>query len=168
MVKVIPQDPAAATRDFPWIDYVGLWGQREASFYNGPTGPITKTQWNAPLSWVEEGRDRSYPVPAGGAFGTTATDFFCSAVGDRVGGVAACQREPRAGASRPDADGGVGDLGGEPDDLDAGESLAPDAAPNIEPELDRSVRADVRLAAVALSGHRSVDRYQPPSWRRSR
>lgn len=80
-VEVIPSDPEAASAEFPWIDFQGRWGQREEAFYNGPTGPNTKDSWTDPISYQEEkGRDQSYAVPAGGLFGTSATDFFCNAV----------------------------------------------------------------------------------------
>jgi hypothetical protein len=80
-VAVIPSDPAAARVAFPWTDFQGRWGQREQSFYNGPTGPNTKDSWTRPVSYQEEtGRDVSYAVPVGGLFGTGATDFFCNTV----------------------------------------------------------------------------------------
>ena len=80
-VRTIPSDPAQARTEFPWISYAGHWGQREQSFYNGPTGPSQKTKWSAPISWAEDhGRGRAYAVPAGGLFGTRATDFFCDGV----------------------------------------------------------------------------------------
>ena len=46
----------------------------------GRPGPNLKTQWTEPIDWSEGWRDRSYAVPAGGVFGTGATDFFCGAV----------------------------------------------------------------------------------------
>jgi hypothetical protein len=76
----IPSDPGAAQEAFPWIAFEGRWGERQKAFYNGPTGPNLKTQWTEPITWSEAWRDRSYAVPAGGAFGTDATDFFCGAV----------------------------------------------------------------------------------------
>lgn len=80
-VKVIPADAAQARDEFGWLGYAGRWGQREQSVYDGPTGPSQKTKWSAPISWSEEhGRDRAYAVPAGGLFGTEATDFFCTGV----------------------------------------------------------------------------------------
>ena len=80
-VGVIPSDPAAARAAYPWIAYQGRWGQREDAFYNGPTGPNTKDSWTQPISHQEQkGRDLSYAVPAGGVVGTSATDFFCTAV----------------------------------------------------------------------------------------
>jgi len=80
-LAVIPSDPAAARTEFPWIAFEGRWGQREESFYNGPTGPNTKESWTHPISYQEEnGRDLSYAVPVGGLLGTSATDFFCNTV----------------------------------------------------------------------------------------
>ena len=80
-VAVIPVDPAAAVTEFPWIAYQGRWGQREQSFYNGPTGPNTKDSWTHPITYqATKGRELSYAVPASGLLGTSATDFFCSAV----------------------------------------------------------------------------------------
>ena len=81
VVKLIPADTASAREGFPWIAYQGHWGQRERAFYNGPTGPVTKPSWTAPISWQQdEGRELSYVVPVGGLLGTAATDFFCSGV----------------------------------------------------------------------------------------
>ncbi len=80
-LAVIPHDQGAARAAFPWIAYEGRWGQREAAFYNGPTGPNTKTRWTSAITYQEqESRDVSYAVPAAGLFGTTATDLFCGAV----------------------------------------------------------------------------------------
>jgi hypothetical protein len=78
--RSIPSDPGAAVEAFPWIAFEGRWGERQQAFYNGPTGPNLKTQWTEPITWAEDWRDRSYAVPAGSAFGTDATDFFCGAV----------------------------------------------------------------------------------------
>ena len=80
-VALVPSDPAAVGGEFPWLDFTGRWGQRESSFYNGPTGPNTKDQWTAPLSWSDaEGAATSYAVPASGLFGTQATSAFCGVV----------------------------------------------------------------------------------------
>ena len=79
-VVTIPSDPAAAAQAFPWIEFEGRWGELQEAFFNGPTGPNLKRQWAEPISWSEGWRDRSYAVPTGGVFGTSATDFFCTAV----------------------------------------------------------------------------------------
>ena len=88
-VRTIPSDPAAAREAFPWIAFEGRWGELQEAFFNGPTGPNLKSQWTEPIRWSQGWRDRSYAVPAGGALGTSATDFFCSAV---AGGSEALRR----------------------------------------------------------------------------
>ena len=80
-VELVPSDPAAVGAAYPWLDFTGRWGQREASFYNGPTGPNTKDQWTHPFTWTEdEGVSTAYAVPVSGLFGTQATSSFCGIV----------------------------------------------------------------------------------------
>jgi hypothetical protein len=88
-VVTIPSDPAEAVEAYPWIDFEGRWGELQRAFFNGPTGPNLKTQWTEPVTWAENWRGQSYAVPAGGALGTGATDFFCDAI---AGGSKALQR----------------------------------------------------------------------------
>jgi hypothetical protein len=81
-VSVIPTDTDAYRRAYPWLGFEGHWGEKHEGFYNGPTGPTTKFQWAAPISWAnEKWRDKSFVVPAGTSFGSAATGFFCGAVG---------------------------------------------------------------------------------------
>jgi len=79
-VQTIPNDQAAARAAFPWIAFAGRWGELQRAFFNGPTGPNLKTQWETPITWSEGWRDRAVAVPGGGALGTGATDFFCGAI----------------------------------------------------------------------------------------
>ena len=79
-VRDDPERPAAAQTAFPWIAFEGRWGELQRAFFNGPTGPNLKTQWTEPIAWSEGWRDRGYAVPTGRRLGTSATDFFCSAV----------------------------------------------------------------------------------------
>ena len=39
IVRTIPSDPTAAADAFPWITFEGRWGELQAAFFNGPTGP---------------------------------------------------------------------------------------------------------------------------------
>jgi hypothetical protein len=80
VVKTIPRDPAAAKAAFPWIAFEGRWGELQAAFFNGPTGPNMKDQWTHPIEWSKGWRDQGYAVPAAGIFGTGATDLFCDGV----------------------------------------------------------------------------------------
>ncbi|HEY7398388.1 MAG TPA: hypothetical protein VH538_08805 [Gaiellaceae bacterium] len=79
-VRTIPAAPAAARAAYPWIAFLGRWGELRPAFFNGPTGPNLKLQWAEPFTWSQGWRERSYAIPAGGVIGTNATDFFCQAV----------------------------------------------------------------------------------------
>jgi len=96
VIQTIPSDPAAAAQAFPWITFEGRWGELQKAFFNGPTGPNLKTQWTEPIEWSDGWRDRSYAVPAGGLFGTQATDFFCVAVEQGSRGLVQLLRSPIA------------------------------------------------------------------------
>jgi hypothetical protein len=93
-VKTIPTDAAAARTVFPWIAFEGRWGELQPVFFNGPTGPNLKLQWTEPITWSESWRPRSYAVPTAGIFGTSATDFFCTAVETGSRGLIGLLRSP--------------------------------------------------------------------------
>ena len=94
VVKTIPGDPQAARQAFPWIAFEGRWGELQEAFFNGPRTPSLTDRWNVPIAWSEGWRARSYAVPTGGAFGTGATDFFCTAVARGSKGLVALLRDP--------------------------------------------------------------------------
>ena len=75
----IPTFPTTTGR-FKWLTYFGHWGQREKGFNNGPTGPLTKTQWLEPFSWMEKQRSTSPRVPGGSFAGPAVSGAFCGAV----------------------------------------------------------------------------------------
>jgi hypothetical protein len=93
-VKTIPGEVDAARAAFPWIAFEGRWGELQEAFFNGPTGPNLKRQWTAPIEWSDGWRDRSYAIPTGGLFGTSATDFFCTAVERGSKGLVQLLRDP--------------------------------------------------------------------------
>jgi hypothetical protein len=93
-VVTIPSAAETAREAFAWVAFEGRWGELQDAFFNGPTGPNAKTQWTKPVEWSEGWRDRSYGVPAGGVFGTGATDFFCSAVEAGSVGLISLLRNP--------------------------------------------------------------------------
>ena len=94
VVKTIPSDVTAAVAAYPWIDFEGRWGELQPAFFNGPTGPNMKDQWTHPIEWSRGWRDRGYAVPAGGIFGTGATDLFCSGVAKGSKGLVLLLRSP--------------------------------------------------------------------------
>jgi hypothetical protein len=65
---------------FQWLSYRGRWGEREKSYNNGPTGPVTKTVWREPFAWMEGQRSTSPRLPGGSVVGPTVTSAFCGAV----------------------------------------------------------------------------------------
>ncbi len=75
----IPTFPTTTGR-FKWLTYFGHWGEKEAGFNNGPTGPLTKTQWLEPFSWMEKQRTTSPRVPGGSFAGPAVSGAFCGAV----------------------------------------------------------------------------------------
>ena len=75
----IPTFPTTTGR-FKWLTYFGHWGQEEKGFNNGPTGPLTKTQWLEPFSWMEKQRTTSPRVPGGSFAGPAVSGAFCGAV----------------------------------------------------------------------------------------
>jgi hypothetical protein len=76
---LIPDEPTTTGR-FKWLTYDGHWGQLEKGFNNGPTGPLTKTQWDEPFTWMEAQRSTSPRLPGGSVVGPQVTRAFCGAV----------------------------------------------------------------------------------------
>ncbi|HEX6229670.1 MAG TPA: hypothetical protein VFZ41_09460 [Solirubrobacterales bacterium] len=77
----VPTHPDPDGR-FGWLTYEGRWGQLEKGFNNGPTGPVTKSRWFEPLTWMEDVRSTSPRLPAGSVLGPTVTNAFCGTVAD--------------------------------------------------------------------------------------
>jgi hypothetical protein len=65
---------------FEWLTYEGRWGEREAGFNNGPTGPQTKTVWREPFAWMADQRTTSPRLPGGSVLGPQVAGAFCGAV----------------------------------------------------------------------------------------
>ncbi|MGE0066239.1 MAG: hypothetical protein AB7T48_02700 [Solirubrobacterales bacterium] len=67
--------------EFAWLSYEGRWGEREKGYNNGPTGPVTKTVWREPFTWMEGQRSTSPRLPGGSIVGPQVTGAFCDVVG---------------------------------------------------------------------------------------
>jgi hypothetical protein len=65
---------------FAWLSYEGRWGEREKGYNNGPTGPVTKTVWREPFTWMEGQRTTSPRLPGGSIVGPQVTGAFCGVV----------------------------------------------------------------------------------------
>jgi hypothetical protein len=77
----VPTHPTTTGR-FKWLTYFGHWGEKEEGFNNGPTGPLTKTQWLEPFTWMEGQRSTSPRLPGGSIVGPAVTGAFCGAVAE--------------------------------------------------------------------------------------
>ena len=80
-VVVLPDSVASPDDPLAWIGFEGRWGERHGGPNNGPTGPNTKPQWTAPMTWQEDLRDASFVVPGGDSSAAEVIDAFCSVVG---------------------------------------------------------------------------------------
>jgi hypothetical protein len=79
-VVLLPEQVTDPADPLAWLSFQGRWGQREAGFFNGPTGPYAKTRWAEPVSWYEGLRTSSVVIPAGDRFGDEVVRGFCGAV----------------------------------------------------------------------------------------
>lgn len=86
-----PDDP------FAWLTFTGRWGQREAGFFNGPTGPYEKARWREPVTWHENLRSSSVEIPAGDRVGNGTVRVFCTAVDIGSSALTSTVRSPITG-----------------------------------------------------------------------
>jgi hypothetical protein len=81
-VAYVPMARADYLKEYPWLAFEGRWGERQRSFFDGPTGPNQKASWVRPIQDAEATwRDDSTIVPAGKVLGPSGTGVFCTAVG---------------------------------------------------------------------------------------
>lgn len=81
-VAYVPIARTDYLKQYPWLAFEGRWGERQRSFFDGPTGPNMKTSWTAPIQDAESTwRDDSNTVPAGTVLGPSGTGAFCTAIG---------------------------------------------------------------------------------------
>ena len=79
-VVLLPATAAGADDEFAWLAFTGRWGERQRGAFNGPTGPNTKPQWEAPVDWHQELRTASVAIPGSTDGNTTILDTFCNVV----------------------------------------------------------------------------------------
>jgi hypothetical protein len=77
---VIVPTHAPPGAQFEWLSYLGHWGQREKGFNIGPQGPVTKSQWLEPFTWMDGVRQGSPRLPGGTILGPAASTAFCGAI----------------------------------------------------------------------------------------
>ena len=79
-VILLPSAVDDADDEFAWLAFTGRWGERQRGPFNGPTGPNTKPQWDAPVDWYQELRGASVAIPGSDDGSTTILDTFCTVV----------------------------------------------------------------------------------------
>ncbi|WP_132294580.1 hypothetical protein [Kribbella sp. VKM Ac-2568] len=80
-VAYVPLATTDYVAAYPWLGFEGRWGERQRSFFDGPTGPNMKESWVTPIQDAEvTWRDDSTTVPAGSILGPSSTTVFCAAV----------------------------------------------------------------------------------------
>ncbi len=77
---VLPHAVSSATDEFAWLGFDGRWGERQSGPFNGPTGPNTKEQWEAPFDWHDQLRPDSVTLPGGDDANETVLSTFCNVV----------------------------------------------------------------------------------------
>lgn len=75
---LLPSGNPGRDSSLAWITYEGTWGERLRAPYDGPPGPNTTDRWANPITWQDETRDSSTPIPDLGSDIVTAS--FCAIV----------------------------------------------------------------------------------------
>ena len=79
--RLVNDAPSGPDDPYAWLTYLGRWGERSTGEFNGPTGPNTKKQWTAPVTWSEDKlRDANVKVPTGKTAGISPSEAFCGIV----------------------------------------------------------------------------------------
>ena len=96
----IPSDPAAAAGSVPLDHLRGALGRAAEGVLQRADRPEHEDAVDDADQWSEDWRDRSYAVPTGGVFGTSATDFFCTGVAKGSTALERAPAEPGGDAAR--------------------------------------------------------------------
>jgi hypothetical protein len=81
-VKIIllPDDVTGPGDPFAWLTYDGYWGEREVpGLFTGPKGPNGHWRYSHPITWLQDIRKNSLPVPEHPTIGPAISEVFCGA-----------------------------------------------------------------------------------------
>jgi hypothetical protein len=63
---------------FAWALFQGRWGERQSWVLDGPKSPNITDRWTTPISWTDDLRAKSLPIPHQKVIGLGPSSFFCS------------------------------------------------------------------------------------------
>ena len=63
---------------FAWALFQGRWGERQSWVLDGPKSPNVTDRWTTPISWTDDLRAKSLPIPHQRVVGLGPSSFFCS------------------------------------------------------------------------------------------
>ena len=66
------------TGPFAWALFQGRWGERQSWVLDGPKSPNITDRWTTPISWTDDLRAKSLPIPHQRVVGLGPSSFFCS------------------------------------------------------------------------------------------
>ena len=66
---------------FAWALFQGRWGERQSWVLDGPKSPNITDRWTRPISWTDDLRAKSLPIPNAKVVGLGPSAFFCTVSG---------------------------------------------------------------------------------------
>ncbi|MGC4105776.1 MAG: hypothetical protein QM753_05370 [Thermomicrobiales bacterium] len=63
---------------FAWALFQGRWGERQSWVLDGPKSPNITARWTRPISWTDDLRAKSLPIPHQRVIGLGPSSFFCT------------------------------------------------------------------------------------------
>ena len=66
------------TGPFAWALFQGRWGERQSWVLDGPKSPNITDRWTRQISWTDDLRAKSLPIPHQRVVGLGPSSFFCT------------------------------------------------------------------------------------------
>jgi hypothetical protein len=79
-VQLLPSQVDDPGDRFAWVEFKGYWGEVTDKGSEGSTGPMTKQNWQHPMTWQERLMPRSVSLPTRGLIGPDPARAFCGVV----------------------------------------------------------------------------------------
>ncbi|HET9662525.1 MAG TPA: hypothetical protein VFP05_19510 [Thermomicrobiales bacterium] len=79
-IILMPNEVTGPNDPFAWLTFEGNWGELEVpGLFSGPKGPNEHPRWDHPISWSQDVRKNSLPVPEHPTIGPGISEVFCGA-----------------------------------------------------------------------------------------